>query len=317
MDKKIAFIFPGQGAQSVGMGKDFAAHYPTARQTFEEADDLLSFSLSKLAFEGPADELILTKHCQAAIYVTSIAILRVVLEQCPALKPAFCAGLSLGEYSALTAAGTLDFADGLPLVRARGTWMQEACDTNPGTMLVALGATPEEMEGYLKELPAKTQVWIANLNCPGQIVLAGTHEGIGLATDHLKSKGLKRVLPLDVAGAFHSPLMEPARQKLEPMLQDVALTKSEIDIVMNVVGQPVRDLNEVRSNLTRQVTSSVLWERGVRTMDEKGVMLFIEMGPGKTLTGMNKRIGVNGKTINIEKIEDLEKVGEIETYATT
>jgi [acyl-carrier-protein] S-malonyltransferase len=315
--KKLAFIFPGQGAQTIGMGQDFAAQFPIAKETFQEADDLLSYALSTLIFKGSMQELILTKNCQVAIYVASMAIMRVVREQFPMLVPEFCAGLSLGEYTALTASGKLAFTHGVPLVRARGEWMQEACEAHPGTMLVALGMLQEDLQAMLDSMPLPHEVWIANLNCPGQIVIAGTKSGIARAQEHLKTNGVKRLLPLDVAGAFHSPLMEDAKRQLEPMITDLPLLNSSIDVIMNVVGLCAGDADQIRKLLIKQVTSPVLWEKGVRSMEELGVVSYIEIGPGKTLTGMNKRIGVSGHSLNIEKVEDLEKLKEIGAYATT
>ncbi len=306
MDKKVAFIFPGQGAQYVGMGKDFYEAYSIVRETFEEANDLLGFNLSKLMFEGPADELTLTKNSQIAIYVMSVALWRVIKQELPEIEPSVVAGLSLGEYSALTASGRLAFKDGVRLVRARGEYMYEAGVKFPGTMAVALGMKPEEVHAIVDPIEG---VWVANLNCPGQVVVSGTVAGIEKASALLKEKGAKRVLPLDVSGAFHSGLMDEAKDRLQEKIDEIELSESPIDLVMNVPGDFVSE-NEIRKNMIGQVVAPVYWEKGVRKIEERGVQLFIEIGPGKTLSGMNRKIGVNGKTIGIEKIEDLEALSK-------
>ncbi len=305
MKKKIAFLFPGQGAQYVGMGKDFYDNFAAARAVFEEADELLSSNFSRLIFEGPQEELTLTKNSQLAIYIVSIALLRTLNKECPEIEPTVCAGLSLGEYTALTAADKISFKEGLFLVQARGAYMQEACEKSPGSLRVVLGMEPEAVE---KALASSKDVWIANLNCPGQVVIAGTHTGLDAAEAVLKAQGAKRVLPLDVSGAFHSPLMQSARDKLAPVIQEVPLAATEVAVVMNTPGDYVTLNEEIRSNMIAQVTSPVRWEKGIRAMDARGIDLFIEIGCGKTLAGMNKKIGVQAPTINIEKVADLEGV---------
>lgn len=313
MAKKFAFIFPGQGAQYPGMGKDFYDQFPVARQTFEEADDFLKRPFSKLIFEGPADELTLTKNSQIAIYVASIAILRVVQEQHPELKPSVCAGLSLGEYTALTAAGKIGFIECLDLVRTRAEAMHQACEETKGTMQVVLGMTEEAVETVINELNPPHPVWVANLNCPGQVVIAGSLDAIALAADALKQKGAKRVLPLDVSGAFHSGLMRSAQEKLAAKIATVPFRESPIDIVMNVPGDFVAKTSEIRQALIDQVASPVRWEKGIRAMMESKVDIYIEMGPGKTLSGMNKRIGVAEPTFTVEKVTDLEFYATVES----
>ncbi len=308
VSKKIAFLFPGQGAQYVGMAKDFYEQYPLARQTFEEAEDLLAVSYSKLIFEGPADQLSLTKNSQVSIYVASIAILRCVQEQFPPVQPAVCSGLSLGEYTALAAAGKMTFAQGLTLVHARGNYMQEACELMPGTMRVVMGLD-ESAVG--KIIAPFANVWIANLNCPGQVVVAGTLAAIEAAAIALKEQGAKRVLPLDVSGAFHSGLMAAAREKLAPEIHAASLTASGVDLVMNVPGGYVQTLDEIRNHLVMQVTSPVRWEKGIRAMMEQGVDLYLEMGCGKTLSGMNKKIGVAAPTWSIETVSDLSQMEKL------
>lgn len=315
MSKKIAFIFPGQGAQYVGMGKDFYDQYAAARNVFDEADDLLNTKFSNLIFEGPSAELTLTKNSQLAIYINSIAILNTLQQQFPELKPSVCGGLSLGEYTALTAAGKISFQDCLPLVKARAQYMNEACEVNPGSMQVVLGMDPSAVEQALQGIDS---VWIANLNCPGQVVIAGTHHALEKAALRLKECGAKRVLPLDVSGAFHSDLMKYARQKLEPKIQAALFKTSAIDLVMNVPGGYVTSLDEIREFLIQQVTSPVRWEMGIRAMQQQGIDLFLEVGCGKTLSGMNKKIGVTQTTFSIDKIADLDEFSKLQEgfYAT-
>ncbi|WP_194847917.1 ACP S-malonyltransferase [Candidatus Neptunochlamydia vexilliferae] len=302
MDKKIAFIFPGQGAQYVGMGKDFYETFSSVRETFQEADEILGFSLTKLLFEGPGEELTLTKNSQVAIYVMSVALWRVLKEQMPEITPTAVAGLSLGEYTALTASERLSFEEGVKLVRARGLYMYEAGINHPGTMAVCLGMEPDVVRDAITSIEG---VWVANLNCPGQVVISGTIEGVEKASGMLKEKGAKRVLPLDVSGAFHSGLMSEAQEKLREKIEQITLVESEIKLVMNVPGGFVSE-GEIKELMISQVSSPVQWEKGVRQMEEKGIELFIEIGPGKTLSGMNRKIGVKGETLTLEKVEDLE-----------
>lgn len=305
---KIAMIFPGQGAQYVGMGKDFFNSFAIAKETFQEADDLLGEKLSQVIFEGSDELLTQTRNSQIAIFVVSIAILRTTLKELPDLKPSVCAGLSLGEYTALCASGRLSFAETLYLVRERACLMNEACEKVPGTMAAVLGLDALGIEAAVKDLEG---VWVANFNAPGQTVISGTKEGVEKATLILKEKGVKRVLPLTVHGAFHSGLMRSAQEGLSPFIDRVSLKKSPIEFVMNVPGNFVTRDGEIRSYLKAQVTQSVRWEQGVVAMKEAGVELFLEVGCGKTLSGLNKKIGVSSM-LSIEKISDLELA-----YATT
>jgi len=300
--EKIAFIFPGQGAQYPGMGRDFYENFATAKAVFAEADQILGYAFSDLIFNGSAEELTLTKHSQLAIFITSIAILRVYQEQNPGKRPAICGGLSLGEYTALVAAEKLSFKEALPLVQARGIFMDEACANEPGTMHVVLGMEVPAVNDALKGLSG---VWIANLNCPGQIVISGTKQETETAAALLKEKGAKRVMPLDVSGAFHSGLMQSAQDKLAPLIQAVEMQGSDIDVVMNVPGRLVTDAGEIRTNMTEQVTKAVRWQSCIEAMVEAGIEQFIEMGPGRTLAGMNKRIGIKVPTVSVGKIEEL------------
>ncbi len=303
--KKIAFLFPGQGAQYVGMGKDFAHTYPEAKETFEEADDLLGSGLSKIIFEGPEDALTETRNSQTAIFVNSIAILQTLQRLFPELKPDVCAGLSLGEYSALVAAGNLSFQHCLPIVQYRGQYMNEACEEVRGTMAVVMGMAPEEVEAAVAGLNMPKDLWVANYNCPGQIVVSGTLKGVEAGSQVLKERGAKRVLLLQVYGAFHSGLMQSALDRLAPHIGQAPIVRGNAALVQNVPGDYVKDLDKIRHNLIQQVVAPVRWEQGVRAMQREGIDLYVEIGCGKTLAGMNKRIGVTAPTVSVDKVEDL------------
>lgn len=304
-NKRIAFLFPGQGAQYPGMGKDFVHNFPTARLTLEEADDLLGRKLSSIILEGPEDQLTKTQNSQTGIYVISIAILRTLQEVFPALKPSFCAGLSLGEYTAIHASKRMAFSDCLQLIQHRGQFMNDACEETRGSMAVIIGLDADTVEKLVKDVGMPNDLWAANYNCPGQIVISGTLRGIEAGTEAAKAKGSKRVLPLQVHGAFHSGLMATAERRLAPYIEHAPMCKSDIELVMNVVGKPVNELGEIRKNLIQQVTQSVRWEQGIRYLDSANADLFIEIGCGKSLSGFNKRIGVKAPTLNVENIIDL------------
>ena len=220
--------------------------------------------------------------------------------------------MSLGEYTALTASGKLSFEDGIDLVRARGLYMHQASIDHPSTMAVALGLTLEQVKEVTDEMDG---VWVANLNCPGQVVISGTIDGVEKAGVALKEKGAKRVLPLDVSGAFHSGLMDSAKEKLKEKLENLTLFPSDVALVMNVPGDFVESESSIRKHLIDQVVSPVYWEKGIRKMEEFGVELFIEIGCGKTLSGMNRKIGVKGLTLSVDKVEDLEELEKLEGVA--
>lgn len=307
---KIGFIFPGQGAQYVGMGRDFYDAFPHVRHTFEEADDLLQRNLSKIIFNGPEDLLTETQNSQIGIFVVSMAILRLLQRELPHLQPSVCAGLSLGEYTALAAAGRISFPEALRLVQHRGSFMSEACEKTPGTMAVVLGLEAADVEKLVAEASLPKDLWVANFNCPGQVVIAGTLKGVEKGSELALLKGAKRVLPLQVHGAFHSGLMEEARRRLEPYILEAPLVKSGTAIVMNVPGDYVEEIGQIRTNLIQQVTHSVRWEQGFRRMGESGVEHFYEIGCGKALSGFAKRIGVPAQTTSIERLSDFEKLME-------
>jgi malonyl CoA-acyl carrier protein transacylase len=301
--KKIAFLFPGQGAQTPGMGKDFYEAFSVARETFQEADDLLSYALTQVMFEGPESLLTQTKHSQLAIFVNSVALLKTIQSQLSDLVPYVCAGLSLGEYTALYASGRIEMADALRLVQIRAELMNLACEKVPGTMAAVLGLSGPAVEDALKGLSG---VWVANYNCPGQIVISGTREGIEAGSLALKAKGAKRIIPLTVHGAFHSGLMRSAQDGLTPFIEKTPLIDSSTHFVMNVPGDFTSSLDEVRQHLMNQVTQSVRWDQGISAIESKQVDLYLEVGPGKTLAGLNKKIGTMAPTLSLEKVTDLD-----------
>jgi [acyl-carrier-protein] S-malonyltransferase len=303
-----AFLFPGQGSQYVTMGYSFYESCPAAKQVFERADQILGFSLTSLIFKGSEAELAKTKNSQVAIFVTSMAILRSIEAKYPILQPAVCTGLSLGEYTALCASKRVTFEDCLKLVYLRGQYMQEACEEKEGGMRVVIGLDEKVIN---ESLPQDT--YIANLNCPGQVVIAGTSAALELAEKKLVEQGAKRVVPLTVSGAFHTPLMLSAQLKLTPYLEKISLQDSSIQLVMNVPGLEVKNLEEIRSFLIGQVVKPTRWEKGIQSISQMDA--YIEIGPGKTLTGMNRKMGLNGKLISIESFIDLEKLNELCTSA--
>ena len=308
-NQKIAIIFPGQGAQYPEMGKDFYDQNEAARAIFDRADDILGEKFSEKIFESSVEELSKTNVAQLAIYITSAAIYHAVLEEFPETAPFCMGGLSLGEYTALTASCRLSFEEGIKLVKARGEYMQKAADENPGTMAALLGVdekTVQEAIAPFQEQGAK--IWIANLNCPGQVVIAGEKAAITVAEPVLKDRGAKRVIFLDVAGAFHTPLMQSAQDKLSQEILGAKFHDSDVQFVSNVTGGFLSDIEEIKKNLILQVSSPVRWESDIRAMEAEGATLFLEVGCGRTLSGMNRKIKLDVPTLNIDKVEDLEKL---------
>ena len=302
--KRIAILFPGQGAQAVGMGQELSRSFPIARQTFEEADDLLSYSLSKIMFEGPETLLVETRYSQLALFAAGAAAFRVVQQEL-SLEPAAAAGLSLGEYTALFASGRLGFAETLSLVRLRAELMNEACETSKGTMAAVLGLAAEQIEEIVSGIPS---VWVANYNCPGQTVISGTLEGVEKAMVCLKEKGAKRVLPLSVHGAFHSGLMQSAANLLGPAIQRAPIVESLAAFAMNVPGDFVEGVDAVKQNLTLQVTHPVRWEQSVRALMGQSIDVYLELGCGKTLTGLVKKTHPAAVAYSMDKPADLDQV---------
>lgn len=301
---KIAFIFPGQGAQACGMGQDFYEHTETGKRIFDKATELMGFSMPQLCFEEN-DRLDITEYTQAAMVTASIAMMRVLEEN--GIKPDVAAGLSLGEYCALAAAGVMSDKDAIRTVRQRGILMQEAVPVGGGAMAAILAldaAAIEEVTGAMEG------VWIANYNCPGQIVISGEKAAVEEACEKLKAAGAKRAVMLNVSGPFHSGMLADAGEKLGEVLSQVELHEPQIPYVANVTAQYVKSAAEVKELLTRQVSSSVRWQQSVEAMIADGVDTFIEIGPGKTLAGFMRKISRDVKTLNVEKLEDIGKVAE-------
>lgn len=293
------------------MAKDFYDTFPEAKEVFDQADSILRYELSDLIFNGPMETLTETRHSQPAIFVSSMAILAVIQKHFPSLKPSACAGLSLGEYSALCAAGALSFEAALPLVQARAQLMHAACEAHKGTMAVALGLTDEAAIEVVKKANLPNDLWAANFNCPGQVVFSGTSKGIERAMELAKEAGARRVMPLQVHGAFHSGMMQEAADRLEAQLEKAPFKASKCPVISNVTGAFVANPGDLKGLLKDQVTFPVLWRKGIETLQKEGVNLFIEIGCGKVLSGLNKRIGVLGQTVSIEKVSEMESLSQI------
>jgi len=306
---KSAFIFPGQGSQYPGMGKELAETFPVARQVFEEADDALGFKLSTVCFSGTEDELKLTATTQPAILTASIAVLKVV-EQETGLRPDYLAGHSLGEYSALVCSGALAFADAVRTVRARGTFMQEAVPVGTGTMAAMLSIDKEVLEDICREAAQGDVVSPANFNSPGQIVIAGSTAAVGRAIEVAKGRGFKKAMLLPVSAPFHCALMKPAADRLAGVLDAISINAMNLPVVANADARPNADHQRVKQLLVTQVCAPVLWEQSVMAMTELGVGRFIEIGPGKVLSGLVKRITKDVAIANIEDCAGIKAAGE-------
>ena len=304
MQHHTAFVFPGQGSQAAGMGKDIAETYPIARKTFDDIDAALGFSISKLCFEGPDDDLKLTENTQPAILAVSSAI-HAVLEEKGATKRDIVAGHSLGEYSAIVSVGGLTPAEAAKIVHMRGRFMQEAVPVGTGGMAALLGPTVEEAKEICDEASQGDIVSVANINAPGQIVIAGTKPAIDRAIAVAKARG-KRALPLPVSAPFHCELMKPAEEKLRPVLDDANLKDLWFSVVSNVDASPIGTATAVRNALLRQVASPVRWVESIEKMMAMGVRRFVEVGPGKVLTGLIKRIDSSVELINVSDVPSLE-----------
>ncbi|MBQ9771664.1 MAG: ACP S-malonyltransferase [Lentisphaeria bacterium] len=297
---KTAYIFSGQGAQTVGMGKDLYENSPAAKAVYDKADEILGWSVSDVCFNGPAEKLTETKYCQVAIYTTSMACLAYYREKNGGDPDEVigCAGLSLGEYSALAAAGFFTFEDGLKLLEQRALFMDEACRATTGGMASILAGDP----AVIAEVCAECGIDVANLNCPGQIVISGEKEGVVKACGMLKEKGMKRALPLNVAGAFHSRLMASAGEKLRGPLAETPVSAPAIPVAQNFTGKFENDPAVIKENLAGQVAGSVRWEECVRAMIAAGAEQFVEFGPGNVLTGLVKRTDATKQLVNINGI---------------
>ncbi len=303
MTKRTALLFAGQGAQAVGMGKDLAAQYPAAAELFTQADSILGRSLSGVTFEGPKEELVKTGNCQPALYVHGLACLAALQSAIGPIEAQFAAGLSLGEFTAHAAAGTFSFADGLRLVAERGRLMQEACERTGGSMAAMVGGE----EAAVRQLAAECDVDVANFNSPGQIVLSGTMAGIDAAVAAAKDKGIRKAVKLDVAGAYHSRLMQSAADALAPTLAATPMQPPRFPVVANVSAQPATSPDEVRARLAAQVTGSVRWTETIEYLvDVEKVELFLELGPGGIIAGLVKRTRKDTPVISITDCATLD-----------
>ncbi len=303
---KLAFVFPGQGAQTVGMGKDFCEKYDIAKKLFKEAEEALGFSIQKLCFEGPAEELKLTANTQPAILTMSVIANEILKEH--GIQPEITGGHSLGEYSALVAAGVIKFQDAVLLVHKRGQFMQEAVPVGEGGMAAIIGLSDEViMDACGKASEESGAVQAVNFNCPGQTVIAGTTKGVEQAVELLKEAGAKKAVILPVSAPFHSTLMKPAAEKLAAELDKVEISDAAFPVVANVNGKLEQKADEIKANLIAQADHPVRWIDCVKAMMDYGADVYVEAGPGKTLCGFNKRIDRSLVSMNVENLETLQK----------
>ena len=306
--EKVAYIFPGQGSQWVGMGEDLYREFSSARKIFDLADEVLGFPLSKLCFEGPQEELTLTVNAQPALLTMSCACLEAMREASPdtAMEASFMAGHSLGEYSALEAAGVFDFQAAVGLARERGKMMQEAGRQRPGTMAAVIGLD----ESIVADVCRESRVWMANINCPGQIAVSGEKENIRKAAELAKEKGAKYVIPLQVSGAFHSPLMEAAVEGMERAIAKEHMHAPAVPVIGNTRAQRMDNTREIRTELADQICGCVQWQRTVQCLADQGVSKFVEIGPGQVLAGLVGRIQKNAGIVNVGDAEEVKAWAE-------
>lgn len=302
---KLAFVFPGQGAQKVGMGKDFYDNYDVTKKMFKEADEALGYSIMKMCFEGPEEDLKLTANTQPAILTISCIANEILKEN--GIQPEITGGHSLGEYSALVAAGVLNFQDAVALVHKRGSYMQEAVPVGEGGMAAIIGVDRDKIVEVCQQVSAESPVQAVNFNCPGQIVIAGATKGVELAVEELKAAGAKKAVILPVSAPFHSTLMKPAAEKLAVELDKVTISDAKIPVVANVSAEILTKAEDIKASLVAQAASPVLWEDCVARMKEFGADVLLEAGPGKTLCGFNRRIDKTITSLNVEDVASLEK----------
>lgn len=312
---RIAFLFPGQGAQYVGMGKDLYDSHPFVKKLYSTAEKILGFDLAEVCFEGPEELLVQTKYTQPAVFVQSVALWNLLFNE--NIKPAFVAGHSLGEYSALVAAEALSFEDGLEAVKNRSILMQEACEKNPGTMAAIIGLSEKDILSICKEASVYGIIQPANFNSAEQVAISGEKKAVEKGVELAKRRGAKKAILLEVGGAFHSELMRVAQERFQEIVRKLVVNKAMVPVVANVTAEPVTEPSQIRELLIQQITSPVLWYQSMKWMYDQGIRDFVEVGPGKVLQGVLKRSFREAKTFGVDKFSDLQKYRELVTVRAT